>query len=276
MKLALVSCTIVVGVLACEKRTTQATQEAALDRLVTCAREVDRVANVDRPARMGELATWLEQEDGCARGVFRGCVDLDPDTSPASPGDGPPERLLITMCTRAYCDRFANAPALCSNDDVTDDAAAEFLAAKLALDHGLDPREPRIEAVARTYARFLAIEAAREDLPAVPPPMALTVQLSAEGYTVGGTGVATMKLAADPRKPLAAADRWDYAALGRRARELKTSFPAESSVEIRVGDGIPMEALIRTMDALIGEGCTPPESEDPDCLFWRPFVVPRG
>ncbi len=264
---------LAVAASACEARTIPVAQAAALDRLVGCAKEAERVMNLDRSARSPALASWLAQDDGCAREVFRGCVDLD--AGPA-PGEGPPERLLVAMCTRAYCGRFAAAPALCDRDGaLTHDTATELLAAKLALDHGVDPRDPRIAAVARSYARFLAVEAMRDELPAAPRPLTLTVQVSAAGYTVRGVGIETTIIAADPNRPLVAPDRWDLAALARTARALKTSFPAESTVELEVGDEIPVEAVTRTMDALIGEGCAPPEAGDPDCLFWRPVVVPR-
>ncbi|MCA9690100.1 MAG: biopolymer transporter ExbD [Nannocystaceae bacterium] len=74
------------------------------------------------------------------------------------------------------------------------------------------------------------------------------------------------------------ADSHDYAALSAAARELKLSHPGESRVTITAEGDVPMQTLVRTIDALRGETCklgkaqTAGERVPDDCMFWQPIV----
>ncbi len=72
-------------------------------------------------------------------------------------------------------------------------------------------------------------------------------------------------------------DRYDYAALEEKARELKSKAKHETVVTISAENTIPMAVLISTMDAVRGSDCkllTVKEDEPlpEECLFYQPIV----
>lgn len=72
-------------------------------------------------------------------------------------------------------------------------------------------------------------------------------------------------------------DRYDYAALEAKAKELKAKATTESVVTISAENSIPMAVLIGTMDALRGYDCRllmlkADEPMPEECLFYQPIV----
>lgn len=239
----------------------------------------------DPAARAAQMSEWLSSGRTCSAEVYKGCIE-----SPAAAASlreqtsGGDSLDLATPCIAAYCRRFTAPVALCAGTGALQGAdvaearrvAEEFLAAKLTLDLGLDGPDPRLQSIARTYSQFWALPAMRNalDTVKVSPPitLGLTVIVDAGGFTITGRSIDTMTIPADAGKPLHADHRWDYAALERTARALKTRFPTESTVDIQIDDGIAMQVLIDTMDALAGQTCEAPAPDDPDCLFWQPTI----
>jgi biopolymer transport protein ExbD len=81
-------------------------------------------------------------------------------------------------------------------------------------------------------------------------------------------------------KPSAPADdyeRYDYAALEAKAKELKDKAKHETVVTISAENDIPMQVLISTMDAVRGSECKllvlkEDEPMPEECLFFQPIV----
>jgi biopolymer transport protein ExbD len=72
-------------------------------------------------------------------------------------------------------------------------------------------------------------------------------------------------------------DRYDYAALEDKAKELKAKAKAETVVTISAENSIPMAVLIQTMDAVRGTDCKllmikEDEPMPEECLFYQPIV----
>ena len=81
--------------------------------------------------------------------------------------------------------------------------------------------------------------------------------------------------------PGAQVDGHDYAALTAAARDLKQRFPAESTVTITAEGDVPMDVLVRTLDALRGDSCKlggyiHGEQPGDACLFWSPVIESVG
>ncbi len=243
-----------------------------IDRLAECAEAAEQVLGGDARTRIAALATG---PDLCAAEVFH-CTD-DPGDALTAVQDAAREGVqqLALLCTRTYCGRLSPAPALCNSLDPLRSpdvsaaiaAAAEFLARKLALDLDIDPGDPRIRAIAATYARFWAVDAMQAELRDA---VDLTVVITREGFTVTRRGQ-TSQLPADPTKPPHDPTRWDFAGLTQIARDIKAKHPGSSLVTIRTDAGIAREIVVKTLDALAGEGCTR-TAGDPNCLFWQTIV----
>ena len=76
-------------------------------------------------------------------------------------------------------------------------------------------------------------------------------------------------------------DGHDYAALTAAARDLKRLFPTEITVKITAEGDVPMDVLVRTIDALRGDHCklgawTRGEQPGDECLFWSPVIESVG
>ena len=72
-------------------------------------------------------------------------------------------------------------------------------------------------------------------------------------------------------------ERYDYAALEAKAKELKEKAKHETVVTISAENNIPMQVLISTMDAVRGSDCKllmiKEDEEIPEeCLFFQPIV----
>lgn len=72
-------------------------------------------------------------------------------------------------------------------------------------------------------------------------------------------------------------ERYDYAALEAKAKELKDRAKAETVVTISAENSIPMAVLIQTMDAVRGTDCKllmikEDEPMPEECLFYQPIV----
>jgi biopolymer transport protein ExbD len=101
--------------------------------------------------------------------------------------------------------------------------------------------------------------------------------------SIGSDGFRTRSGAADVGQgtiPLRG-DGHDYAALTAAARDLKQQFPAESTVTITAEGDVPMEVLVRTLDALRGDSCKlggyiHGEQPSDACLFWSPVIESVG
>ncbi|PRP91327.1 Biopolymer transport protein ExbD/TolR [Enhygromyxa salina] len=72
-------------------------------------------------------------------------------------------------------------------------------------------------------------------------------------------------------------ERYDYAALEAKAKELKDKAKHETVVTISAENDIPMQVLISTMDAVRGTDCklvtlTDDDEIPEECLFFQPIV----
>jgi len=156
--------------------------------------------------------------------------------------------------------------------------------------------------LAMEVARFAAInvsppkfaaasEKKEEDKKKEEKPLNLKVFVMSDGYRISASGQqvgAEGGKAADSTKPtiplakpgsdLSDFDRYDYAALETRAIELKRLFAHETVVSISAENDIPLQAIIKTMDALRGQDCTlmnavsAGEEVPVECLFWSPII----
>jgi biopolymer transport protein ExbD len=82
---------------------------------------------------------------------------------------------------------------------------------------------------------------------------------------------------AKPSAPLDDYDRYDYAALEAKAKELKEKAKHETVVTISAENNIPMQVLINTMDSVRGSECKllMVKEDEPlpeECLFFQPIV----
>ena len=121
-------------------------------------------------------------------------------------------------------------------------------------------------------------------------PLNLKVFIMEDGYRVSASGQQqgaeagksadstkpTISLA-KPGAPLDDFERYDYAALEGKAKQFKQLFPHETVVTLSAENNIPMQALVKTMDALRGTECRllkamQGEEVPPECLFWQPIV----
>lgn len=122
-------------------------------------------------------------------------------------------------------------------------------------------------------------------------PLNLKVFIMEDGYRVSASGQqsgAEAGKSADSNKPtiplansgstLDDFERYDYAALETKVTELKRLFPHETVVTISAENSIPLQSLVKTMDALRGSNCklgaafANNEEVPPECLFWQPIV----
>ncbi|WAS94870.1 hypothetical protein [Nannocystis punicea] len=222
--------------------------------------------------RAAAVAAWWPGARICAAEVFAGCGEV---ASLAGPGD---MLQVAEACARAYCGRFGRGPRLCSgtevlrgaDEGVARQAASEFLSAKLALDLGLDRGDSRVVRIADAHARLWAVEAMRGELLG---PLELSVRIDGDGFTVRSRPLPPRLVTADASASMHDPARWDYDGLERAARELKARYPRESVVEVQFGAEIPMEVVVRSMDALAGRGCESRGDGAPECLFWQPVTV---
>lgn len=83
---------------------------------------------------------------------------------------------------------------------------------------------------------------------------------------------------AKPRAALDDFDRYDYATLEARAKQLERLFPLETVVTVSAEGDIPFQVLTRTLDALRGRDCrlqrvlTANEQAPPECSFFQPII----
>jgi len=80
---------------------------------------------------------------------------------------------------------------------------------------------------------------------------------------------------AKPGASLEDYDRYDYVALEAEASKYKNLFKHETVVTISAENSIPMQVLIKTMDAMRGSMCRlngVTEEVPIECLFWQPVV----
>ena len=120
-------------------------------------------------------------------------------------------------------------------------------------------------------------------------PLKLKVFILEDGFRVStaaqqdGAEAGKEQDSSKPTIPLAKADapltdfeRYDYAELEAKAKELKSKYPTEQVATISAENTIPMQVLVSTMDALRGTDCKILAAEGdefpPECLFFQPIV----
>lgn len=150
----------------------------------------------------------------------------------------------------------------------------------------------RFAAVTVTPPKFAAQADDKQDEKKEDKPLNLKVFIMEDGFRVSAQGQqqgAEAGKSADSNKPtipLAKAgaplddyERYDYAALEAEAAKYKGLFAHETTVTISAENSIPMQVLVKTMDAARGVDCRlvpfldgtveePPE----ECLFFMPVV----
>ena len=148
-------------------------------------------------------------------------------------------------------------------------------------------------AVAINPPNFCACES-DPDQPIEEKPLKLSVTILDDGFRITHAGqqlgaeVGRAQDSSAPSIPLAipgappsAYDRYDYAALEQRARDLKMLHHNETVVRVSAENDIPAQVLISTLDALRGSDCqlrgTSSDDEIPEeCLFYRPVIEAGG
>jgi len=132
-------------------------------------------------------------------------------------------------------------------------------------------------------ALLLAMEAANWSAIAVSPPHLssageeteppqdvtnVKVMVRADGF-VASVGRSGARARSERVVPNHAAEL-DYDGLAALAQELKQSDPRIEQVSLSAEGDIPLQSLVRTMDALRGESCSLAEgTPQGDCLLWR-------
>jgi biopolymer transport protein ExbD len=102
-------------------------------------------------------------------------------------------------------------------------------------------------------------------------------QAGADAGKSADSGAPTIALA-KPGSPLDDFDRYDYTSLEAEAKKYKDLFPHETVVTLSAENSIPMQVLIKTMDAMRGGDCKligamrDGEEVPPECLFWQAIV----
>jgi biopolymer transport protein ExbD len=125
-------------------------------------------------------------------------------------------------------------------------------------------------------------QAASQETPPEKPEERLNfkVFISEEGFrisTADQAGVTPDIPLAKPGAPMDDFERYDYAALEAKAKELKQRFKHETVVTLSAENHVSMQVLTSAMDAVRGSDCRLLMLEDsapmPDeCLFFQPVV----
>lgn len=112
---------------------------------------------------------------------------------------------------------------------------------------------------------------AETDTPSTEKPLKLEVFIRDDGFRISTAEQPQDGIPlARPAAPTDDYERYDYAALEAKAKELKAKAPNEAVVTVSAENDVPMQVLINTMDALRGSGCDPLTPEQ--CLFFDPIV----
>lgn len=112
-------------------------------------------------------------------------------------------------------------------------------------------------------------------------PLDFKVRILDDGFRISAAGQV------DPGGPIPLAktnspmtdyERYDYAALEAKARELKQSAKHEIQVELSAENHVPLQVLTQAMDAVRGSDCKigTLKADEPlpdECLFIRPIVT---
>lgn len=114
--------------------------------------------------------------------------------------------------------------------------------------------------------------------PTDPQRVRFSVHIRADGFEAGADvdgapGIRSIPIASDA----VGDDPYDYEALRAHAREIKRLFPETSIVTLSAEGDIPLQTLVKTMDAVRGETCSlaevhAGETPDDDCLFYQVVV----
>jgi biopolymer transport protein ExbD len=122
--------------------------------------------------------------------------------------------------------------------------------------------------------------AASADKQPEPPPeqrLDFKVFIQEDGFRISAASAASPTIAlAKPGAPMSDYERYDYAALEAKAKELKSTARHETVVTLSAEGDVSMQVLTATMDAVRGSDCKlptvagelPPEA----CLFFQPVV----
>jgi hypothetical protein len=108
--------------------------------------------------------------------------------------------------------------------------------------------------------------------PSERPPLNLRVAVLRDGFRTSWAG---HEAGLAPDIPLSRDGSYDFVALEAKAHALAVESPGESVVRVSAEGDIELATLVRTMDALRGEGCRHPGTEregSENCLFWQPEI----
>ena len=145
----------------------------------------------------------------------------------------------------------------------------------------------RMAAISVSPPKFAATADQKED-EKKDKPLNLKVFIMEDGYRVSASGqqagaeagmeadstAPTLKLL-KPGTQLDDFERYDYAGLEAKAKEYKTLFPKETVVTVSAENSIPMQSLMKTMDALRGSECklaAATEEVPENCYFYQAIV----
>jgi biopolymer transport protein ExbD len=118
--------------------------------------------------------------------------------------------------------------------------------------------------------------------PTSEPELALKVMIREDGFLLTAHELGVTRQEDAPKTISARAelgeDKLDYAALASQARALKDAFPTAHHVTVSAEANIPMDALIKTLDTLRGDGCrlegvyAGERAAPRECMFWQPII----
>ncbi len=108
------------------------------------------------------------------------------------------------------------------------------------------------------------------------PSLQLDVRVAADGFWVSASQAPVGEIG-KPTVGMRTGDTYDYAGLEAVARELAAANPEERTVYVTAEGDVPLQVLVRTMDALRGSDCklsgvADGEPAPADCLFWHPVI----
>ncbi len=112
--------------------------------------------------------------------------------------------------------------------------------------------------------------------------LSLNVEIRQDGFLVKARELGAVmdgdKPRVIPNRGGLGAENLDYTALASQLRDLKAAYPSSSEVTVAAEGDIEMDALVRTLDTLRGEGCKlrpvqAGEAPGEACMFWNPIIT---
>ncbi|MCA9715313.1 MAG: biopolymer transporter ExbD [Myxococcales bacterium] len=112
--------------------------------------------------------------------------------------------------------------------------------------------------------------------------LSLTVEIREDGFLVRAREAGAKvhddgKPSVIPNRGGVGAEHLDYPALASQLRDLKAAYPSTFTITVTAEQDIEMDALVRTLDTVRGDGCSlrkMQQGEEPGeaCMFWNTII----